>query len=168
MSAERPGWNAGQPKGEPFTLTGVRTVVFDKPLHVQVAEAVLGCSPAAPGSKDSCGRRAKSWICGCPNSEFGYRPHRVHDGSDELPRYDEDWRAIGAMIEKQEISLIRDDDERGADREPWTAFTHDAAWIDPIAIDVSVQEEAAGPTALVAACRLILVLAKAGKLKEAA
>lgn len=117
---------------------------------------MLGCTPAPPRSKDSCGHRAADWICGCPNGEFGYRPHRVHDGSDELPRYDEDWRAIGPVIEKMGISLVRDQNRAAS----WVAFTHDSDWIDPLAVDVRVRESVEGPTPLVAACRLVLALAK--------
>lgn len=64
----------------------------EKPLHVQVAEA-LGWSHFGLG-----GRLDRPWV--------GYPPHNPIVGErQEVPRYDIDWGATGPLIFQRRISL---------------------------------------------------------------
>jgi hypothetical protein len=83
-----------------------------------------------------------------------------------VPFYDQRWSATGPLIERYGIALVR------CANNDWLAlaslsYAYDHPNVDGellYCIDVyGVQGERA-PTPLVAACRLILVLAKAGKL----
>ena len=113
----------------------------DKPLHVQVAEA-LGC----PTAWDE--------YCRCPGLE-----HSGEEHPPRLARFDTDWSATGPLIEKYEISVGPGATEAG----PWAAisgvFVDGGGW-DGLDFDYRGK----GPTPLIAVCHLLLALKKAGKL----
>lgn len=148
---------------------------MDKPLHVQVAEA-LGCKPVyetytVMGSP----MRGPIWRCLCP------KPDEVPPGAwdetwnhEKLPakprhiglrasglavaRYDESWFSLGPWIERLGITLKQEGDL-------WHACERDShAGIEFSSEGWHDGMEADGPTPLVAACRLILSLHGAGKL----
>jgi hypothetical protein len=114
---------------------------MDKPLHVQVAEA-LGCNLSWDRDLD--------WHCRCKQMRDGNRPHcRIED--DGLMRYDTDWSATGPLIEHFAISLERRFDYAD-DIHYWKASTESGdAFID-------------SDSPLFAVCFLILELHKQAKL----
>jgi hypothetical protein len=113
---------------------------MEKPLHVQVAEA-LGWQHD-----------------GALMSMTGTRPGGSYP--QRIPRYDTDWAATGPLIERYDLALeptsiaIR---SALPDSEPWTATAG-------LRNTRNGQEWARGATPLLAACNLILSLAAAGKL----
>lgn len=131
--------------GDPFPYGGDHRKeegVTEKPLHVQVAEA-LGCKPV------------EGLWCDCSNGWS--RPHGQAPGS--IYRYDADWRATGPLIEKYEMVL--EGDARG--RRPEDRWL---AWYD-FSCDNDGEHSGTrgyGPTPLIAVCNLILKLKEAGKL----
>jgi hypothetical protein len=113
----------------------------DKPLHVRVAEA-LG----------SMVRLQEGWW------------ERL-DGAiwtAAIPRYDTDWSATGPLIEKYGIT-VTPGSCLGQFKSPWVAARDFVAECDGWASD----EDADGPTPLLAACNLLLALKAAGKLEQA-
>jgi hypothetical protein len=128
--------------------------MLDKPLHVQVAEA-LGCLPVKgdffPADESE---PYDTWHCHCR----GVQGHtRAGDGL-LIPRYDTDWSATGPLIEKYGIELAHGG--FGPDDLPWLAAEHVCSDHDH---NVS-QPCGIGPTPLIAVCHLILALRGAGKL----
>jgi hypothetical protein len=121
-------------------MTGTR----DKPLHVQVAEA-LGCRPRLCVGCDADGSNRRSWWdCECGDW--------AHCGGPDTPtqdvsRYDTDWSATGPLIEKYGIDVWR------------SAKTWKAAQDTPGGAICG-----RGATPLIAICSLILALKGAGKL----
>jgi hypothetical protein len=116
-----------------------------EPLYVRVAEALgwtrcsrslaAGLSPERFWS----GRPPKGSDFRFPEDDEPYYEYMI-------PRYDTDWAATGPLIERLGVTLNRH--RRRAD---WSAHAGEGPETD-------------GPTALVAACNLILALAGAGKL----
>lgn len=114
----------------------------DKPLHVQVAEA-LGCSvmEVAGVWYDE----AEVDAAEARHDSFSARP---------IPHYDTDWSATGPLIEKYKITLEHYEEPGFFN---WRASTADVdcnKWDAPIT----------GETPLLAVCHLILALKEAGKL----
>jgi len=125
---------------------------MDKPLHVQVAEA-LGCklrlieqTPAVLGSY---------WTCGCPEFQSHGNLHGCH-------RYDTDWSATGPLIEKHNLHLRPQPWWPRADQ-PEKAWEARAYLTKPEHREEAIYGEP-GSTPLIAVCNLILALAKEGKL----
>jgi hypothetical protein len=114
----------------------------EKPLHVQVAEA-LGCNPQRYDPVG--GPKGTGWACGCKGNNWSAHGDRI-----TLFRYDTDWAATGPLIEKFGV-WVRSLDGVVA---KWDAFRND---------DLP-SPRGTGPTPLIAVCNLILELAKAGKL----
>lgn len=124
---------------------------MDKPLHVQVAEA-LGCKPRM--MPDPHG--APAWLCLC---EDEHRPiYRRHGekGNADLLRYDTDWSATGPQIEKYALDLRATPWQDGT--KEWEA----SAWRP----NPNPKEafRTSGDTPLIAVCNLILKLKEAGRL----
>jgi hypothetical protein len=134
----------------------------EKPLHVKVAEA-LGCKPTF----------GSDWCCTCPREDaIGDRPHGAHDSNacdshsglncdmDVLARYG--------------IALAHLDPEESEDQETPNWFASKYMPVSPVRyqgnvlIDGILQpfQFSEAPTALVAACGLILKLAEFGNLRE--
>ena len=123
----------------------------EKPLHVQVAEA-LGCKPVRP----SKGWEPDSWfLCSCSESEH-VQADSHYPGM--LARYDTDWSATGPLLDKMRLhGEMRLDPTC---HEPqWCAF-----YIPPG--DEDIIESAKHGTLLLAVCNLILALHAAGKLPK--
>lgn len=130
----------------------------DRPLHVQIAEA-LGCSPEPPTEKWEV--EAALWRCGCYD-----RAHADEDmdWAGTLLRYDTDWAATGPLIEKYHIHIedayqLQDDMAQGP--HIWVASAPNLP--GAIQADGSYQTIWES-TPLLAICRLILALKKAGAL----
>jgi hypothetical protein len=130
--------------------------MLDKPLHVQVSEA-LGWRMR--GVSDSSDR-------GCGGTDFWVEPGHAIDGArshcnvcdpeNAPPRYDTDWSATGPLIEKWRFhGDVRLDPTCHAP--DWCAFYISEDGGDLI-------ESAKHPTLLIAVCNLILALKEAGKL----
>ena len=126
----------------------------EKPLHVQVAEA-LGCKPelltlhAGP----------PIWSCPCAGASHGLKPDELSDeyGNDStIARYDTDWSATGPLIEKYELAL----GQTGMDdpKPTWVAWWPGSCDVDTCSVDAPAD------TPLLAACHLLLSLKAAGKL----
>lgn len=124
----------------------------DKPLHVQVAEA-LGWQRCYLKVEFTALEMYKS------DDWRGFPPGRsvVSEGSSlvEIPRYDLDWAVTGPLIEKYGILVGK-----------FPPYTFDGKWYAclPGSESPYVQAEAHAPTPLVAVCNLILQLHKTGKL----
>ncbi len=127
----------------------------EKPLHVQVAEA-LGCRLARGASKSG-----EFWICDCPQGPYEDVPHGNEWSQRcraEIHRYDTDWAATGPLIKQHKISLLYCwPGDVGQD-----GFIFRAGW----GRDENGNWEFVGDdaTPLIAVCNLILNLKKAGKL----
>lgn len=137
---------------------------MDKPLHVQVAEA-LGCAPKLLYGE---------WQCGCPEVRGAHyrRPHAAHAfheecchshsglgcDPDSLARYDTDWSVTGPLIKRFRLCLIAE--WRIDTGSIWVARSFHGG-------DFS-HSECAGSTPPLAICGLILALSKAGKLDAGA
>jgi len=110
----------------------------EKPLHVQVAEAL--------GWTDCQLEPSGLWVG---------RGHPWH-GPVELKRYDTDWSATGPLIEKYELALGQTGME---DPKPtWVAWWPGSCDVDTCSVDAPAD------TPLLAACHLLLALKAAGKL----
>jgi hypothetical protein len=125
--------------------------VSEKPLHVQVAEA-LGWTDLRPQTWDIGGTKyVRDEWGGILFDKPGDTVPRVWG---RVPRYDTDWSATGPLIEKYGINLTGPrpwDACRGHDREGF----HD-------------EPNGEGPTPLIAVCNLLLALKAAGKLEPSA
>jgi hypothetical protein len=125
-------------------MTGTK----DTPLHVQVAEA-LGCRPRLCVGCDADGTNRRTWWdCECGDW--------AHCGGPDTPtqdvsRYDTDWSATGPLIEKYGIGIELWEDNQ------WRVWYES----DDLSMDIHGD---VGNSVLVAVCRLILALGKAGKL----
>lgn len=132
--------------------------VTEKPLHVQVAEA-LGCRPV---SFEVVGRGGggTGWACQCPGANRG----EGHGDVLGIERYDADWSVSGPLIARYQISLWPrpNDDDEGPEPREWGAKAHSDARYGRI-----IAGLACGPTPLVAVCNLILRLKATGKLEAA-
>jgi hypothetical protein len=126
--------------------------MLDKPLHVQVAEA-LGWTYLGPSEVEG------EWEGEPPpgTSIWDRIPRRL-DQHIGVPRYDTEWSATGPLIEEYGIELARGG--FGPDDLPWLAAEHVCSDHDH---NVS-QPCGMGPTPLIAVCNLILALKAAGKL----
>jgi hypothetical protein len=117
--------------------------MLDKPLHVQVAEA-LGWRDCRPFEADGI-VDYQTW-CGEQPGVEGMEAHTF------IPDFDTDWSATGPLIEKYGIYLNAATDGWHACRECQCAeYGHNSSDGD-------------GPTPLTAVCNLILALKEAGKL----
>jgi hypothetical protein len=113
--------------------------VSERPLHVQVAEA-LGCKLVPLGNGLACGCHATKPQHGC----YG-----------EIFHYDTDWSATGPLIEKYRI------EGESCGDSGWIAWYFDSNFDDKTADD-DIRGD--GETFLIAVCNLILALGVAGKL----
>ena len=116
---------------------------MDKPLHVQVAEALGWRGLRVCGGDD---RGCADWVGAEPGQPLDFSGDDG-DASGHVPRYDTDWSATGPLIEKYGV----------------------ASWIDPQGIWHAISlpssgEHRDGDTPLEAVCSLLLALHKAGKL----
>ena len=111
---------------------------MDKPLHVQVAEAL--------GWTEIVLEDGYRWVGRAPVG-FGnwgeLQPFGV------IARYDTNWAATGPLVEKYKLNLVWN-----SASEAWEAIDRSNGWDDCYH----------GDTALVAACYLLLALKAAGKL----
>ena len=119
---------------------------MDKPLHVQVAEA-LGCKPGRRSSRPEIG-----WHCTCPDDRHATEgvdgaPHEGH----EIEHYDTDWFATGPLIERYGIGLS-------------VLPVNPRAWWPGFDSVNQSSHDSFGQTPLTAVCNLILELHKSGKL----
>lgn len=152
----------------------------DKPLHVQVAEA-LGWTAlqfkAWYVNEDGSPAETPRWYGHAPGGwevngiplnplwkEMGERPEWVEMWP--VPHYDTDWSATGPFIEKYEVCLNEDG----------TGYTQDEKWRAEASYyhedgteeygghwaEASVR----GATPLIAVCHLILELARLGQLEK--
>jgi len=124
----------------------------EKPLHVQVAEA-LGWTMLESSNRMDMSQPHR-----------GYPPHLPTVGQKEpVPDFPTDWSATGPLIEKYGISVIQPDEHapERADGQ-WIAGSGGAhGWDDG---SLCMDCYAGGVTPLIAVCNLILLLAKEGKL----
>ena len=117
----------------------------EKPLHVQVAEA-LGWTEIEPCGNVFCGRDPE----GIWQEKHNY-----------LPNYDTDWSATGPLIERYKINIFGYSDG---------GYEATSQRIDTFVCKEcgAVREHppsAEGSTPLIAVCHLLLALHKAGKLQ---
>lgn len=146
----------------------------DKPLHVEVAEA-LGWTNCRAGTTPVPGDfnvHQAFWLGDPPP---GVKPNpattyidneteRVMFGDSVIPHYDTDWSVTGPLIKKFGFNLdcVRDDED---DDDPdWEAFVRGLTDTNGGYI-WSWAERGATNEPLVAICYLILTLAKKGKLR---
>jgi hypothetical protein len=123
----------------------------EKPLHVQVAEA-LGCAVQI-----KAGRFVMRYRCGCQDGAH-YRDCNDPDWR-EIMEYDTDWSATGPLIEKHCIGLTHLwPGDWGGDGFRWAAIT-----AGEVRHGLPLIE---GPTPLTAVCNLILALKESGKLEN--
>ena len=119
----------------------------EKPLHVQVAEALGWTDISCAGPKPILslpGKGASLWgglPPGFDPRDAFFRGDAVLSG---IPRYDTDWSATGPLIERLGIATW-------PQSEGWAA-------------ELRLEDRATGPTPLIAVCNLILALHAAGKL----
>lgn len=127
----------------------------DKPLYIQVAEA-LGWTYIEPEmSQAEWGWQAPEWWLLLRDKNEGLpEPMRGNP-----PYFDTDWSAIGPLIEKLPLTIGKYREEFFGGL--WYAISPGLIG-EPVA-----QMERTGPTPLIAVCNLILTLAEAGKLKAA-
>ena len=115
----------------------------DKALHIQVAEALGWTHIGLPSPE------ATAYESGLHIGD----PPWPGDAAETIPRYDADWSVTGPLIEEYQLAIgpqrVLKDGKRS-----WQAL----AW------GVKHGASMSGPTPLVAVCRLILALKKAGKL----
>lgn len=114
----------------------------DKPLHVQVAEA-LGWTQIHHCQVESAQQRP-CWIGVLPADgleDGGLKP--------EVPHYDTDWAATGPLIEKYALSVE-------FENFPVTCPPH--SWVAEQRLEHIGYMEVGGPTPLIAVCNLILKL----------
>lgn len=130
----------------------------DKPLHVEVAEALGWRLIPLKGSKVQ--------FCLSGGTKVWVNPHGEHqcERCTSLPRYDTDWAATGPLIEKYGIAISPD----GAEEVGWIAIAEASLWILGTAAwgyDHGVRPFGSGATPLEAVCRLILAMKAEGKLQ---
>lgn len=115
----------------------------ERPIHVQVAEALgftnIHCDD---GPRHSV----------CASNGWAKPPDQPGISSIPLPNYDLDWWTAGPLIERYSIKL-----------ELWAA----GSWAASTGAFL-IKYGAVGPTPLLAICHLIVLLGKAGVLKDAA
>ena len=125
----------------------------DKPLHVQVAEA-LGWMDCRETQTLCQVKIDGEWAT--PVRSFGWEGRPPTKGpaftGRSIPHYDTDWAATGPLIEKYEINI----DLREAG---WCATSFDKKFV----LDHKADPQF-GPTPFIAVCNLILKLAEEGKL----
>lgn len=118
---------------------------MDKPIHVQVAEA-LGCNSAF--RKAYRGDKEEQWCC----EDGDHRDPTLCEpwlDSPDVARFDLDWCATGPLVERHKIAL----EWHPLWAPPgWCAVSEDGGWIG------------SADSPLLAICRLIIELGKAGKL----
>jgi len=128
---------------------------MEKPLHVQVAEALGWTNPRCIGNRDS-------WEATPPPSPIEGKPGYFWGpmgGPVLIQRYDTDWSATGPLIEKYGFGTRRRPSAYVRELEVWQVD-----WYDHETENVL---EMGGPSILVAVCNLILALKAAGKLEMA-
>jgi hypothetical protein len=116
---------------------------MDKPLHVQVAEA-LGCQPKVWAGM---GELEPQWHCHCEQDKDGQRAHLKSWDREGISRYDTDWSTTGPLLEKHQISI-----------------QNCGRYDDWVADQVGCGDVGEGSTPLIAVCNLILKLKEAGGL----
>lgn len=130
----------------------------DKPIHVQVAEALGWTDCTLSGYVHWRGEHfedRRTWQ--------GINPHVAERTTiqSSVPRYDTDWAATGPLIEEYRLTVRptmqfpRDSDDAAS----WDAFVY----VDDFH---TIGRFVVGVTPLLAVCNLILELGKAGKLKR--
>lgn len=130
----------------------------EKPLHVQVAEA-LGCRPMWLPANEYI-KRGEGWYCGCSEQcPCQWIPPVGGVAGGRVPLYDTDWSATGPLLEKYGISLVRADEHNPA-KHLWTAGMGGAHGWDDGSIPGADDVVATSP--LEAVCRLLI--RKAGTL----
>lgn len=147
----------------------------EKPLHVQVAEA-LGWTEVVHFTPTTSSVIAPVWA-GAPPKGYEHWKHGIteadflhmsHGGPERrtIPRYDTDWSATGPLLERFGIASApsphgyryRIGVTEGPEIAYWPAGGYDSThecW----------DWEALGATRLIAACNLLVELAAAGKLE---
>lgn len=138
----------------------------EEALHIRVAEA-LGYKPAwthsewehwraqVPEHNDGRGVCVRCPGCGL-GGYLGDLPVNSPCPSPFAPRYDTDWSATGPLIERYQIGFYRDEDHRIWIAQPTWEMSEK---------DLNYASHFPGETPLIAACRLILAIAAAGKLE---
>ena len=111
---------------------------MEKPLHVQVAEA-LGWQDTYPADSED------GWLGFAPKPWAKHPPWHIWM---TVPRFDTDWSATGPLIERLDIAMWPQSDG-------WAA-------------EVKLETRAIGATPLIAVCNLILALHASGKLPAVA
>lgn len=146
----------------------------DKPIHVQVAEALGRKRPSEEGRCDACGWPVvEEGGQGCWPSNCSMRPIPKGDSRADAPaRYDLDWSATGPLVEKYGINVVNflshQDirywwaDWRGEEKACPTCDhrTHE----EIRSAEIFGVEPKYESTPLLAICNLIIALGKAGKL----
>lgn len=133
---------------------GGRRMSDEKPLHVQVAEA-LGCKVQRV---DGCpGWTGEHYHCVCYNG-----PHVGRNGcAFALAEFDTDWSAIGSLIERYRITLgFEGASLSGA----WIATDQPLGEMTDGEIDHNYFAARMHSNPLIAVCHLLLALKEAGKL----
>lgn len=127
----------------------------ERPLHVRVAEALMGCDMKRDSLVTFDGTVVPwegDWYCqGCAMSD-GARHSAL--------RYDTDWSATGPLIERYGIALYPPDPGLPA----WTARSISRT-VPPLA-EVFSQPFGQGETPLIAVANLLLALHAAGRLER--
>jgi hypothetical protein len=140
--------------------------VAEKPLNVQVAEALGTCHVLGEGrieDKEVSPITIRYCVlhdnCGPFDFETDY------DGRVLAPHYDTDWAATGPLIKKHHVHLgerlVRKDGSEELEIGGWFA----GGWDADEETDKSIGF---GPVPLIAVCNLILKLAEEGKLDPSA
>jgi hypothetical protein len=123
----------------------------EKPLHIQVAEALGWTKPYNVNGFNKhtwAATPPKGWVC-------WYEPaYHGPDGSFVVPDYTLDWDATGPLIEKYEIEIGKEWQEKPL----WTACINSE---NGLTFEDGVGY---GTSPLLAVCELILQLRAAGKL----
>jgi hypothetical protein len=129
-----------------------------RPLHVRVAEALKVEVLRINESWRVVDRRMLVNVKVHPEYKRWCVPHEGEDvwaETQDVPRYDTDWCAAGLMIEKYEITLVKEyNDPR------WLAYAGYFACADETIWTARTDAD----TPLLAVCHLILALKEAGKL----
>ena len=118
--------------------------MIEKPLHVQVAEALTG-EPTCECGEAVDGYDQKSGLC----KRCGWRP---------APRYDTDWAVTGPLIEKYVDGFCFNLGAMG-----WCDHYQVSAFGGRLGRDIG-WHQVRGETPLLAVCVLILTLKAKGKL----
>jgi len=135
------------PQQRSLRLTAQHVPELDKPLHVQVAEALgLDHDNDLHEWDEASEGRKQCTRCGGYGNWSGQKPFQC------AKRYDFDWSATGPIIERHLIWLETIDDEGPI------------IWIATRSPHGNDEPSGYGQTPLLAVCSLLLQLAKAGKL----